>query len=70
MPAVPHYGNLIGNLENLFHLVGDIYDRDALGLKVADYLEQMGNFAFSVRDEVGAGVDSFVVVCLTLAIRN
>jgi hypothetical protein len=45
VPAIAKDRDVVGDLEDLVHLVGDVNDRDALVLERADDLEQMGNFA-------------------------
>ncbi len=44
--AVAEHRELIGNLEQLVHLVGYVHNADALGTQVADDLEQMLHFTF------------------------
>lgn len=44
--AVSEHGQLVSDLEQLVHLVGDIDDTDTLGAQIANDAEQMFDFAF------------------------
>ncbi len=47
--AVPEHRHLVGDLEQLVHLVGDVDDALALGLERPDDLEQMLDLALGQR---------------------